>query len=35
MGPGKGYTWDFGFHPDVALDLSIGVGSITIREVSH
>jgi len=26
MGPGRGYAWDFGFHPDVALDLSIDAG---------
>ena len=26
MGPVRGYAWDFGFHPDVALDLSIDAG---------
>jgi hypothetical protein len=25
-GPGRRYTWDFSFHPDVALDLSIDTG---------
>lgn len=25
-GPGRRYTWDFSFHPDVALDLSIDAG---------
>jgi len=26
MGPGRGYVWDFNFHPDVALDLRIDTG---------
>lgn len=26
MGPGRGYAWNFGFHPDVALDLNIDTG---------
>ncbi len=26
MGPGRGYVWDFAFHPDVALDLNIDAG---------
>lgn len=26
MGPGRRYTWDFSFHPEVALDLSIDTG---------
>ncbi len=32
VGPGKRYSWDLAFHPDVALDLGvdIGVGDITL-----
>jgi hypothetical protein len=26
IGPGRRYSWDLGFHPDVALDLGIDVG---------